>query len=191
MANSTKGFHFVDLPIDSLKDLYTHDRGESVVAVGAYCLMPNHFHLLLREITEGGITAFMQRLGTAYTMYFNKKYERTGGLFTKPFRSKHVADDRYLQHLHSYIHCNSAEIFDRGWKHGKARNLVLLERKMREYTYSSLPDSLKIDRIQGAILDHREISVFQTRSFRALLAEADEYYKLYAPEATPRGIKTK
>ena len=54
--------------------LVSVEKGECVTAIGAYCLMPNHFHLLVRETTEGGISAFMHRFSTAYTMYFNIRW---------------------------------------------------------------------------------------------------------------------
>ncbi|KKT80846.1 MAG: Transposase, partial [Parcubacteria group bacterium GW2011_GWF2_44_8b] len=67
-----------------------------MVDIGAYCLMPNHFHLLVRERNEKGISLFMQKLITAYTMYFNDKYRRKGRLFESSYKSIHAADDRYL-----------------------------------------------------------------------------------------------
>src|SRR3989338_2657209 len=68
------------LPLDEI------DRGETLVDIGSYCLMPNHFHLLIREKMENGISLFMEKLSTAYSMYFNKKNERTGGLFEGTFK---------------------------------------------------------------------------------------------------------
>src|SRR3989344_1432783 len=78
-TNSPEKFNFSD----SLKgiSIYNKDRGERLVAIGAYCLMPNHFHILLTPLTEEGLTKFMQKLSTAYVMYFNRKYNHTGGLF--------------------------------------------------------------------------------------------------------------
>ena len=57
------------------------DRGETIVNIGAYCLMPNHFHILVQEKVKNGISLYMKKLLTGYAMYFNKKYERTGRLF--------------------------------------------------------------------------------------------------------------
>ena len=66
------------------------DREELLVNIGAYCLMPNHFHILITEKVEGGITKYMLKLMTAYTMYFNKKYGRTGTLCEGVFKSTHA-----------------------------------------------------------------------------------------------------
>src|SRR3989338_8093959 len=118
LANSRKTLHRSDITHTDHRALFSLDRDEPLVSIGAYALMPNHFHLLIKETREAGISSFMRKLGTAYTMYFNIKYERSGGLFTRPFRARHIADDRYFQHVVSYIHLNPAELFERGWKEG-------------------------------------------------------------------------
>jgi putative transposase len=106
-----------------LERAYEEDRKETLVDVGAYCLMPNHFHLLLHEKEEGGITQYMQKIGTGYTMHINKREERTGSLFGGTFKAQHVADDRYFKRVVNYIHANSAELVEPKWKEGviKAR----------------------------------------------------------------------
>jgi len=123
----------------SHSDIMHLQREEPLIAIGAYCLIPNHFHLLIKEIVEGGISRFMHRLGTSYTMYFNIKNERTGNLFMKPFRSKHVADNRYFARVAQYIHLNPAELFEPRWKEGTVRNMETLEKNLRAFKYSSLP----------------------------------------------------
>ena len=80
-------------------------KGQLVEFV-AYCLNQNHYHFILKQIEEKGIEKFMQRLGTGYTMYFNEKYERNGGLFQGPYKAKHVSTDEYLLHLSVYINLN-------------------------------------------------------------------------------------
>ena len=130
------------------------------MAIGAYCLMSNHYHLLLKEITKGGITHFMRKLGTAYTMYFNKKYKRTGNLMTKPFRSRHVNDDRYFQRVVDYIHCNPAELIEFEWKNGTVHNIDNLEKKLLKYRYSSFPDYNRIKRDTRAIISGDGFDVF-------------------------------
>ena len=62
------------------------DRGEAIIEIGAYCLMPNHFHILVREKIENGISTYMRKLLTAYSMYFNKKYKRSGKLYEGVFK---------------------------------------------------------------------------------------------------------
>ncbi len=79
---------------------------EPFVRIHAFCLMPNHFHLLVEQVIDGGISMFMHRLCGGFTKYFNKRYERVGALFSGTFKGKQVDDDHYLQHLTRYIHLN-------------------------------------------------------------------------------------
>ena len=74
-----------------------------LVQIMADCLKTNHFHFLLKEITEGGISKFMQRLATGYTGYFNKKYERVGHLFQGSFRAVEIQGDNQLHYILAYI----------------------------------------------------------------------------------------
>lgn len=74
-----------------------------LVRIIADCLMPNHYHFLIEEIKENGISQFMQKLGIGYTKYFNKKYRRVGGLFQGPFKAVAIKNDLYLQYLLIYI----------------------------------------------------------------------------------------
>jgi REP element-mobilizing transposase RayT len=73
----------------------------------AYSLMPNHFHLLILQKTDTSISVLMLRLITAYSKYFNKKYERVGTLFQDQFKSSHIEDDAQLIYTSAYIHCNA------------------------------------------------------------------------------------
>jgi len=81
-------------------------EGEGLVDVLVYCLMSNHFHLLVRENVEAGVTRYFQRLLNSYARYFNVKYRRSGSLFAGPFRAVAVDGDEYLLHVSRYIHLN-------------------------------------------------------------------------------------
>ena len=81
-------------------------KEEDLVLIIAYCLLPNHFHLILKERIEGGISKFMQKLGTSYTMYFNKKYERMGGLFQGKFKATHLDKGSALEFTSAYVNLN-------------------------------------------------------------------------------------
>ena len=113
VCNGSNRFHFHNNNgRDGFNELLSFDRGEFFVAIGAYVLMPNHFHLLLTALSENGASIFMQKLSTAYVMYFNRKYKRVGSLFEGKFRSTHVDNDVYLKYLFSYIHLNPLKIQD-------------------------------------------------------------------------------
>lgn len=72
----------------------------------AYCLNPNHFHFLIEQIEDDGISKFLHRLSTGYTKYFNKKYRRTGALFSGRYKAVHVDDNEYLLRLSVYVNLN-------------------------------------------------------------------------------------
>lgn len=91
-------------------EIFNARRGDPIVAIGAWCLMPNHFHLLCKEITEGGLQKFMLKLSTGYSMYFNTKNQRTGALFEGRFKAQHIDSDRYLKYIYSYIYLNPVKL---------------------------------------------------------------------------------
>lgn len=76
----------------------------------AYCLMPNHFHLLLKQITSDGVTKLLRRISIVYAMYFNKRHKRVGHLFQGIFKAALIDKDSYLLHLSRYIHLNPTEL---------------------------------------------------------------------------------
>lgn len=132
--------------VENVRQTYTFQIGSfeakprksgQLVAIGAFCLMPNHFHLYATPLVEDGISKFMQRVQTAYTMFFNKRHERSGALFQGTFKARHVSNDTYAKYLFSYIHLNPAKLKDPAWKSLGARNLRGLRAYLREYPYSS------------------------------------------------------
>ncbi len=85
------------------------EEGEGLVDLLAFCLMTNHFHLLLRENTDGGISLYMKRVLTSYACYFNKRYKRSGSLFLHPFKAVLIEGDDHFLHISRYIHLNPVE----------------------------------------------------------------------------------
>ena len=79
---------------------------KKLVNIIAYCLNPNHFHLILEQVSPNGISKFMHRISGGYSWYFNNKYKRKGALFQGVFKAKHIADNDYLLHLSAYINLN-------------------------------------------------------------------------------------
>ncbi len=158
------------------------ERGGPLVEIGAYTLMPNHVHFLLKEIRDGGIAKFMQKIFTGYTMYFNNKYDRTGALFSGTFKSKNIVDDRYLKQVIPYILLNSAELFEPGWK-TNITSLFTLEQSLLSYPYSSLPDFFGSDRPQSLITSHSlETYYDQKPTLFDMLKNAQEYCLEHSPQ---------
>ncbi len=81
-------------------------NNKKLVNIIAYCLNPNHFHLILEEVTDSGISNFMKRLGGGYTKYYNAKQKRSGCLFQGVFKSVHIDSNKYLLHLSVYVNLN-------------------------------------------------------------------------------------
>ncbi len=98
-------------PVGSLYENSFRDRLRSrepkLVNIVAYCLNPNHFHIILEQMKNGGISNFIQKLGGGYANYFNAKYKRSGTLFQGRFKSKHVDSNEYLLHLSVYVNLNN------------------------------------------------------------------------------------
>lgn len=85
----------------------TSIRTKKLANIICYCLNFNHYHLLLEQLADGGISEFMKRLGGGFTKYFNIKYRRSGVLFQGKFKSSHVDSNEYLLHIGAYINLNN------------------------------------------------------------------------------------
>ncbi|MCK5022241.1 MAG: transposase [Candidatus Pacebacteria bacterium] len=83
---------------------------EPLVEILAFVLMPNHYHLLLRQLVDDGISRFLQKIGTGFTMSFNQKYDRVGCLFQGRFKAVLVEEESHLLYLPMYIHLNPIKI---------------------------------------------------------------------------------
>ena len=124
---------------------YLDDReGKPLVNLVADCLMDNHYHLILKEIAENGIARFMQKLGTSYTMYFNKKYDRSGSLFQGGYKSVKVENNKYLKYLLVYINViNPAEIVQPDLKQVGAKNIDKIMDFVADYNWSTHKEYLQ------------------------------------------------
>ena len=145
------------------------DKGEPLVSVGAWCLMTNHFHILVRQEVDGGITKFMRKFGTGYSMYFNIKYNRQGSLFGGAFRSKLIGvDDNYMKQLFSYIHLNPLDIKFSGWEKEIKKSSIDMKIFLESYKYSSYQDYLDVNRVENNILNKKAFPDYfnNTNSFK-------------------------
>jgi len=138
----------------TIEEILVLDKGKNLVSIGAWCLMLNHFHILVRQEVDGGITKFMKKLGTAYSMHFNIKYKRTGSLFGGLFKAKLVGDnDNYLKQLLAYIHLNPLEKNFPDLENRKEEyNQDEMKKFLDSYRYSSYQDYLGVDRYEKGIL---------------------------------------
>jgi putative transposase len=113
-----------------------------LVNIICFCLMPNHFHLVLEQLEDGGITKFMRKLGTGYTMYFNKKYERSGVLFQGKFKAIRIEREEYLLHLCRYIHLNPLRLIRPDWKERGVGDCLAARYFLERYRWSSFIDCI-------------------------------------------------
>lgn len=124
--------YFLDLSNDEQKKyLAAITDSKKLVEILAFCLMPNHFHLLLKQLSENGISKFMNNFLNSYTRYFNTKHVRIGSLFLNQFKAVRVENDEQLIHVTRYIHLNPITSF-----------LVKDFDKLKKYNWSSLSEYL-------------------------------------------------
>lgn len=113
-----------------------------LVEIFAFCLMPNHYHLMLRALRENGITEFMRKIGTGYTNYFNLKYDRVGPLFQGKYKARTLSNQAHFLHLPYYIHLNPLDLINPDWKNSGIKNIDRTCDFLKNYHWSSLPDYL-------------------------------------------------
>lgn len=120
---------------------------DCLVELVAFTLMPNHYHLIVRQVAPGGTSLFMKKLSNGYTGYFNGKHNRRGmgGLFQGAFRATHIESDKQLLHLAEYIFSNPAGIVDSDWKNGGIKNPKKTMEFLNNYRWSSYSDSIGKD----------------------------------------------
>ncbi|MBY0472749.1 transposase [Patescibacteria group bacterium] len=181
LANSILPIHF-----DHIKprgrtspDIYLLQRKNLLVEVCAYTMMPNHFHILVKEKVEGGISHFIQKLSTAYTMYFNKKNGRNGVLFQGKYKIVHVDNDQYLKYLVSYIHLNPIKLIEPTWKETGIKDRAKAKEYLATFPYSSYPDFLGEQRPEKAIISTQSLPIYfnTTKDFEAEVTDWLSYEK--------------
>ncbi len=139
---------------DSRGNIYKN-LSDSVELI-AFCLMPNHFHLLLYQIEIDAITELMRAICSSYSMYFNQKYDREGTLFQGKYRAVSITNDDYLQYISRYIHRNPVGYLNYAWS------------SLRYWTGDKSASWINSDRLNGSnkdkYLDYLKDSEEYTRS---------------------------
>ena len=143
-----------------ISEIYTLNNFFGKIKLISYILMPNHFHLELKQINKKEISTFMQSLITKYSKYFNKKYQRVGPLFQGRYKAVLILNTEYILYLSRYIHLNPVELLSQG-------------QPLVEYPWSSYPvylkkiniNWLKIDLIGNSFLKNGKFSVYLYKKF--------------------------
>lgn len=119
------------------------DRRDKFVEVLAFCFMPNHIHLLVKQLKNNGISNFMQKVGTGYAVYFNQKYNRKGHLFNR-FRAIDIKTNNQLKNVITYIHINPIALIEPGFKEKGIKNPKKVKEFLENYKWSSYQDYIGI-----------------------------------------------
>ncbi|MBU1159982.1 transposase [Patescibacteria group bacterium] len=123
--------------------------GNKTVELVCFVQMPNHFHLIVKEINEGGISQYLQRIQDAYTKYFNVKYGSSGHLFQGPFKAVRIKNNEQLLYLSAYIHRNPREI--KQW-----------HKKEHLFNWSSYKDCVDNNRWENLLKNEIIVGQFKT-----------------------------
>ncbi len=125
---------------NDLRNRYlTSDR---IVDIHGWCLMKNHYHLLVSELAEDGLTMFIRKLNVGYANYFNQRYKRSGSLFQGRTKKVYVHSDAHFLHILHYIHLNPLDYVAgaRNWRDGRIEESVKARLQLQKYRWSSYSD---------------------------------------------------
>ena len=114
-------------------------RRDLLVVILAFCLMPNHIHILVKQLKDNGITKFMNKFG-GYAFYFNQKHQRKGHLFQDRFKAVHIEDDEQLKTTFVYVCTNPVSLVEPGWKEKGVKDLEKTVKFIENYKWSSYAD---------------------------------------------------
>ena len=161
VSNTRSGVNMRDLFVkykgQTFADIFVLEKlDKELVEVLGYCLMPNHFHMILRQKAEKGISIFLHKLFTAYSMYFNAKHDHSGILSQGAFKSRHVGTEQYLRYLFSYVHLNPLELVEPDWEAGVWKDMQTAKRFLKTYPYSSFYDYGVGERPERGILAYEQ-----------------------------------
>lgn len=138
-------FNKIDPGKNVTRSLSTKSRSKQnespLVRIEHFCLMPNHYHLIVEELEEGGTSKFLQKVMTGYTMYFNKKYKRSGALFQGKTKSNHIDTDIYYNQVRAYVDLNPVELLNKNWKNtAKVESISKTLEFLKTYAWTSCKD---------------------------------------------------
>lgn len=172
-ANTPVSFsQFMKVPLETRQQIMENLQKENnlLVEIIVFCLMPNHFHLLLKQVPEKGIITFMGNIQNSYVKYLNIKQGRVGPLFQSAFRAKRIETDEQLLHVSRYIHLNPSTSF-----------IVEID-KLTEYLWSSLPFYFDSDSSNYNFISSQLVLEFfkKSNSYKEFIFNQAEYQRSLA-----------
>ncbi|WPE17544.1 transposase [Candidatus Thioglobus autotrophicus] len=167
LLNTTDNTKYFNNQRNKHKDKDINGIGEQLVSIVAYSLLPNHYHLLLKQEVDNGISQFMQRLGTSYTMFFNQEEKRSGGLFQGKFKATHLSGEYALPTVSAYVNLNHKH-------HGIDPNNNLVKSSIFEYLDQEMGTSIcSPTEIQNIITESGGLTDYKAYIKQASIAFAD------------------
>ncbi len=134
------GVNEIKKSLDTECPNFSKPKRNLLVNILAFALMPNHFHLLLEQKQDDGVSKFLHKLSMGYSKYFNEKHKRSGVLFQGKFKAVPVEHNRQLLHLPYYIHLNPLDLKYPGWRKNDLPNYKKAMQFLETYRWSSYPD---------------------------------------------------
>ncbi|MFA6493404.1 MAG: transposase, partial [Patescibacteria group bacterium] len=165
-ANFTHKYSkYIQLDLQTQTNILQNLRNENnlLVEIMAYCVMPTHFHLILKQVEDGGISHYMGKVLNCYSRYFNIKHRRSGPLWSGRFKSVLVSNDEQLLHLSRYIHLNPTSI-----------NLV---RKPKDWLYSSYAEYISPESINDPLCTFKNIIDMPPNEYKKFVLDRKNYQK--------------
>ena len=161
---------------------------KKLVEILAFILMPNHYHLIIRVLSDNGLSKFMQKVGMGYSQYFNKQNQRSGALFEGRYKNVPIKSDEQLNIIFNYVHTNPVELVEPGWKNTGVESKDKAMYQQNTYAWSSYNDY--VGKSKFALITDRDFyldifggpngcreSVENWIEFKAQIANAPEYLK--------------
>jgi putative transposase len=150
-----------------------HER-DPLVQIHGWCLMNNHYHLLISELQENGVPRFLQKINMGYSKYFNEKYDRSGALFQGKTKKVLIDDESHYLYILLYIHFNPLDYLAgaRDWRVKEIPSILGAKKLLSEYQWCSYRDYLGIGKYSAVITGSQ---LFETRAEH--IAEVNNYFK--------------
>ncbi|MEK7604699.1 MAG: transposase [Patescibacteria group bacterium] len=143
-----------------------HRKRERLIDIHAFCLMKNHYHLLVSERVENGISMFMHKMNMGYTKYFNRRYERSGVLWQGKYRKVLIERDAHFLYIPFYIHLNPLDYTHPEWRKGEVQDVSGALTALQNYRWSSHLDYFG---------NHNFPSIIESNEISPVLGMPSEY----------------
>lgn len=173
-GNAYRTFRAGDVPeamlMMDLRGLSSRKR-DRIVDIHGWCLMNNHYHLLLSERIEGGLTKFIMKLNVGYAKYFNERHKRVGTLFQGRTKKIRIASDPHFLHILHYIHLNPLDFLEGAgsWRTLRIKNASAALKYLESYRWSSYLDYCGVKNFPSVISKDIFADVF--KSYRSAISK--------------------